>query len=112
MNLLLKREPNGLNKIIDAGDNICLNEQVKKINHFLKSINKSKKRDLVEIAQVLKIRWEDIDDLVEQNGFITREACENIMEYYSKHRISPKELLFLQQQCGNAGIKNHVPVFK
>jgi len=63
----------------------------------------------VELAQFLKISYEDIKDLVEHGGWIDRYTQENLINLISLASIEIRRKIcgFLMNQEGNAGILNH-----
>ncbi|MEI7513034.1 MAG: hypothetical protein WCJ74_00230 [bacterium] len=102
---LLRRHLNGENKVVGIAEFAKFCPSVEDFPKFLRDVGLGTYEGLLEIAQVLKVPYEELLDcnLVDEN------AQENIREYVLSGRISPRCLEFMRAQHGKAGTKNWPP---
>jgi hypothetical protein len=99
---LLRRHLNGENCIVRIAEFGKYCSSVEDFPKFLRDVGLGTHDGLLEIAQVLKVPYEQLlhCDLIEES------AQENIRKYVLSGRISPRCIEFMSAQQGEAGTKN------
>src|SRR3972149_1030288 len=105
MKTILVRRLHGQNEIVRTKDGAHEVQGVEKLGDFLKELKMDNHPQLMELAQVLKV---DFDQFIQCAiaGYVDHSSRENIANYVFSIRLNGAQIDFLQSQTGNAGHHN------
>ena len=102
MKKILVRRLNGDNNIVETTDDVAQESSFTKMDEFLKKIGFNSHTGHLELAQVLKVPYDEFIECAE-NGFIDHSSRVNIANYVQNYRLCGEQIDFLQRQGGSAG---------